>query len=332
VTTLPGAEVMVGSETVEADATGLARFDFPVARVDYMKSATQMQAMVHGRKFLTKYVAGADIELPFSPEDAAGIPTGSNWLRVLGGGKDAVSGERATVWSFGDQGGALLKADGSLELHVLGPPNATVTIEGHTGKADGVGRVTLPFTTAEVLRFIPVGALAAGVMGKRTPVSAEVSVEGKPAVAVPLAANWSQVSGASFRKAFSAPLGGTRGTPSLVLYLASDESLVGLGREAMLSEADVIGIATGAPARKMKSCEGYQAERDGKPVGPVRSVERNGVDEEIVALDAHTGKELGRKSFTADEAQCPSARWMGDRRTFEARPKPAEVTAWLSTL
>ena len=336
VTTLPGAEVMVGTTSLEADGTGLARFDFPIATVSYMKSVKTMQVMVHGRKWLTKFIGGAELELPFSPEDAAAIPSGSSWLRVLGGGKDVVSGERATVWSFVEGGAALLKADGSLELHLLGPPNATVTLEGHKGMADAVGRVTLPFTTEEVLRLIPVGALTARIMGKRVPVSAEVSVEGKPPVAVPLAAYWSAVSAASFRKTFSAvstqPRGGVRRSPSLVLYLAADGNLVGEGREASLSEVDVLGLATGAPARKMKDCEGYQATKAGVPVGSVRSVERNGVDEEIVAIDAHTGKELGRRRFTADEAQCPSMKWTGDRSTFEARPKPEEVTAWLATL
>ena len=336
VTTLPGAEVMVGTTSIEADGTGLARFDFPIATISYMKSVTTMQVVVHGRKWLTKFVGGAQLELPFSPEDAAQIPSGSNWLRVLGGGNDVVSGERATVWSFGEEGGALLKADGSLELHLLGPPNATVTLEGHTAMADALGRVTLPFTTEEVLRLIPVGALTARIMGKPAPVSAAVSVEGKPPVVVRLAAYWSAVSAASFRQAFSAasskPRAGQRGSPSLVLYLASDGNLVGEGREASLSEVDVLGLATGAPARKMEDCEGYQATKAGVPVGAVSAIARNGVDEEIVAIDAHTGKELGRKNFTADEAQCPSMKWSGDRSTFEARPKPAEVTAWLATL
>ena len=69
-----------------------------------------------------------------------------------------------------------------------------------------------------------------------------------------------------------------------------------------------------------------------QPVGPVRSLPREGVDEEVVALDAHTGQELGRKHFTADAARCPSSKWLSDGKTFQARPKPAEVTAWLSTL
>jgi hypothetical protein len=76
---------------------------------------------------------------------------------------------------------------------------------------------------------------------------------------------------------------------------------------------------------------GYRLIEKGKATGEPFSINRDGVDEEIVALDAHTGKELGRKTFSADEDQCPASRWTGSG-TFEARPKPAEVTAWLSGL
>ena len=335
VKTLPGLRARVESTELEADGAGLARFEVPLQRISYMKSSTSMHVIISGRKGLTKYFGNGEVQLPFSPEDAATIPSGSNWLRVLGGGREVVTGEFATVWSFGDQGGALLQKDGSLSLEVLGPPNATITLEGHSVRSDAMGRGTLAFTTEEILGLIPVRALEAGFSGTPAPVKVQVAGEGSAPVLVPLTAMWSQVSGRSFRDRFAAlpsrPLGGEQGSPRLVLYLASDEALHFAGRDGRLRDADVIGLSTGKGPKQMKACGGYRLMDKGTFTGEPFSIDRDGVDEEILALDVHTGKVLGRKMFLADEEQCPSVRWTSER-TYQARPKAENVTAWLSSL
>lgn len=335
VKTLPGLRAQVESTELEADEAGVSRFTIQLKEIDSMKSSLSMHVRVSGRKGLSKYFGTGEVKLPFSPEVAASIPSGSNWLRVLGGGSEVVTGEFATVWSFGDQGGALLQKDGSLSLELLGPRNATITLEGHITKTDAMGLGKLAFTTEEILGLIPVKAIEAGYGGTPAPVKVQVAVDGSAPAAIPLTAMWSQISGRSFRDRFEAlpsrPLGGERGNQRLVLYLASDEGLHFVGRDGRLREADVIGLATGKGPKKMKECGGYRLMDKGIPTGEPFSINREGVDEEIVALDVHTGKELGRKTFSADEEQCPSVRWTGER-TYQARPRAEDVTAWLSHL
>jgi hypothetical protein len=94
---------------------------------------------------------------------------------------------------------------------------------------------------------------------------------------------------------------------------------------------DIVSIGTAAAPRKLGDCDGYRVVREGGEQGSETfSLPREAIDEEVVAWDAHTGKELGRKVFPADDV-CPFSA-TSDQHVLRVRPRGDDVLAWLTGL
>jgi hypothetical protein len=146
---------------------------------------------------------------------------------------------------------------------------------------------------------------------------------------------WSSVSGEPLRARLAAlpqqPMGGERNPERLVVHLDAKGSLSASGRKGLLTTIDIASIGTAQTPRKLADCDGYTVTKDGVDQGGTTfSLPREAIDEEVVATDAHTGKELGRKVFAASD-YCPSFA-TSDQRVLEVRPSQDEVLAWVMAL
>ncbi|MFT3712341.1 MAG: hypothetical protein QM817_32240 [Archangium sp.] len=321
VKTLPGLDVDIESQRGVADENGIARVKLTVASLSYAKTSRDMNVTVRGTKGLTKYFTSSRIALPFSPEVAEKLPAGDAWLRILGGGPQGVSG--GTLWFFGPEvGGALLAADGSLALQVLSSPGAKVRVAGHEATADEMGKSELKFAASEVFGLITIDQL-----GATSGEDVEASVNGKP---VALHAQWT-LEGKQLRPQLEKPLGGERASEPMTLFFNARGTLFGGGRTGKLSSVDVVAFGTEQAERKVAACGGYHLLKPGETAtGAGVSVERVAIDEEVVARDAHTGKELGRKVFAASD-YCPSELPRGES-VLKTNISVDEVNTWLKTL
>jgi hypothetical protein len=90
---------------------------------------------------------------------------------------------------------------------------------------------------------------------------------------------------------------------------------------------DVVSIGTGQAPRKLSDCDGYTVVTNGVEGKATFSLPREAIDEEVVAWDAHTGKELGRKLFPA-EGYCPFSA-TSDQSSLQVWPSDDDVLAWL---
>lgn len=330
--TEPGIEVDVSGVAATADDQGVARVVVPVERLSYMGGSTDLHVMAMGGNFISSYFGDATIELPFSPADAAKVGDATHWVKI-GSGPKAVSG--GTLWSFGDAGGALMNDDGSLTLALQAPAKATVTLLDRTAVTGEDGRGAIEFTAAETLALVPSEALMGGYgSAPDTALTAKVTLADGTAKDLPLRAQWSSVSGESLRARLTAlpsqPLPGERNAERLVVHLDAQSRLYASGRKGPLSTMDIVSIGTAKAPRKLSDCDGYRVVKDGVEGTDTFSLPREAIDEEVVAWDAHTGKELGRKLFAAAD-YCPFSA-TSDQRVLEVRPSGEDVVAWLTGL
>ena len=309
VSTLSGLRVDVNGRATDADSAGKARIELRVAQLDYMKNATEVRVSASGRVGLGKYFGSKELRLPCSPEDAAILPKGEDWVKVLGGSSKAVSG--GSLWLFKlrgkDAGGALLDADGSLELQLLTAPNVKVTFAGHEAVANELGRSSVQFTTEEVMQLLPAPMLS-GEYASGSKVSVTVGRNGKKE---DLAFEGEWRPGAQLipflERLRTGKRPGERKSPALVISLDSRKQLLHAGREGPVADVDVVAFGTAKPPRDVAPCEGYVSLRPGeKPAANAKGItlQRQAIDEEFVAIDVHSGAELGRKTFTAQDF-CP---------------------------
>jgi hypothetical protein len=228
---------------------------------------------------------------------------------------------------FEKAGGAYTNKTGGLDLEVLGPPKAKVTIAGKSTTVSELGKGVLRFDPAEVLAMI-----SSSDVGGYEPYPIEASVQVGEGAAKPVAlkGQWN-VQGAFLRgyieRLVAKPLGGAREAEALVLYVDLRNYAHAVGRKATLATPDVVATGKAQPERKLSDCDGYQMMKDGKPYGEPMSLPRVAIDEEVVAFDAHSGKELGRKVFTARET-CPVEKRSSDA-TLKVYPDSLTVLAWL---
>lgn len=330
--TKPGIEVDVSGIEATTDDQGIARVVVPVERLSYMKGSTDLHVMAMGGNFLSRYFGDGTIELPFSPDDAAKVGDATHWVK-LGSGQNAVSG--GSLWSFGDFGGSLMNSDGSVTVAFQAPAKATVTFLDRTVVMDDAGRGELTFTPAETLGLVSSETLM-GAYGSasETPMGVKVTLADGSTKDLGVSGAWSSVSGEVLRPRLAAlpqdPLGGERNAERLVVHLDASGSLRGSGRKGPLSTIDIASIGTAQAPRKMSECDGYALVKDGVPTSGTFSLPREGIDEEVVAWDAHTGKELARKVFPADDYCPPDAR--SDQSTLQVHPRHEDVLTWLMAL
>jgi len=331
-TTKPGIEVDVSGIVGTTDDQGVARVTVPVDRLSYMGGATDLHVTVFGGNFVSSYFGDGVIELPFSPADAAKIGDATHWVKI-GSGPRAISG--GTLWNFGDAGGALMNDDGSLTIALQAPANATVTLLERTVVIGEDGRGAIEFTAPEILALVPSDALMGGYgSAPEVPITAKVTLADGSAKDLPLTTQWSSVSGEALRARLTAvptePLPGERNAERLVVHLDPQNHLRAGGRKGPLSTMDIVAIGTAQAPRKLSDCDGYQLVKNGEEGSGTFSLPREAIDEEVVAWDAHTGKELGRKVFPAED-YCPFSA-TSDQRVLEVRPSSDDVVAWLSGL
>ena len=328
-TTKPGIEVDVSGIVATTDDQGVARLTVPVERLSYMGGTTDLHVTVFGGNFISSYFGDGVITLPFSPNDAAKLGDATHWVKI-GSGPRAASG--GTLWDFGDAGGALMNDDGSLTIGLQAPAKATVTLLERTVVMDEDGRGAIEFTAAEIFDRLPSEALMGGA--PETPVTAKVTLADGSAKDLPLTTQWMFVGGESLRARLTAlptePLPGQRNAERLVVHLDAQNRLYAAGRKGPLSTIDIASIGTPQAPRKLSDCDGYRVVKDGVEGESTFSLPREAIDEEVVAWDAHTGKELGRKLFAAED-YCPFSA-TSDQRVLEVRPSGDDVVAWLSGL
>lgn len=328
----PGIEIDVSGIAATTDDQGVAKLVVPVERLEYMGGTTDLHVMAIGGNFLRSYFGDTVITLPFSPADAAKLGDATHWVKI-GSGPQAVSG--GSLWSFGDVGGALMNADGSVTVAFQAPAKATVSFLDRTVAISDDGRGELTFTPEETLALISSESLMGGYgSAPDTPVPVKVTLADGSAKDIPVSGKWSSVSGDPLRARLTAlpqqPLGGAPNPERLVVHLDAEAHLHASGRKGPLSTMDIASIGTAQAPRKLSDCDGYRVVKDGVEGTETFSLPREAIDEEVVAWDAHTGKELGRKVFAAAD-YCPGSA-TSDQRTLEVRPSDDDVLAWLTTL
>lgn len=326
VKTRAGLKVNAGSASATADDQGVAKLEVKPSDIQYLGDSRNLNLDARGGGPITSYYAFGEVELPFSPKEAADRPEGDDWLKIQGGGDD-IDQDAGALWLFDKAGGAYTNKKGGLDLEVLGPPKAKLTIAGKSTTADELGKGVLRFEPAEVLVMIP----SSDVGGYEPyPVEASVQVGDGPAKAVALKAQWN-VRGpflrAHIERLVAKPLGGAREAEALILYVDLRDFAHAVGRKGTLGAPDVVATGKAQPERKLSDCDGYQRMKDGKPHGEPMSLPRVAIDEEVVAYDARTGKELARKVFTARET-CPVEKRSSDA-TLKVYPESLTVLAWL---
>ncbi len=331
VQTKPGLEVEVSGQRAVADEQGVARVVVSVERLSFMGGSTDLHVMVHGGNFLRRSFGDGTVELPFSPADAEKVGDATHWVKIASG-PEAPSG--GSLWSFGDAGGALMNADASLTIALQAPAKATVALLDRTAVMDEQGRGAITLTAEETLAFVPSEAVGAFGSAPKTAVTAKVTLADGSAQELPLTAQWMSVSGDVLRGRLTAlpkaPLPGQRSAEPLALHLSAEGRLYAGGRKGMLSTIDLVSIGTAQPPRKLSDCDGYKVIIDGVEGKDTFSLPREALDEEVVAWDAHTGKELGRKVFPAAD-YCPVSA-TSDQTSLQVRPSGDDVLAWLTTL
>jgi hypothetical protein len=333
VKTLPGLVADISAVKATADAKGVARVVVPLERLSYMKNFNVTHVEVRGRSGLKSLYANVELKLPFTPEEAAKLPSEPTWIRVLGGGPKQVSG--GSLWSFGKAGAALMSDDAGITLELLAPPKATVVVLGKSVAVDALGRGSVTFSPEETLGLISSEAVRGGYgSAPDEPVQASVALPGAAAVPVPLAAKWNGVDGKILRPRLVAlrdkPLKGARAPAPLVVYLDPTDRLHAEGRAGRLATMDLVAFGTPKPERKMKDCAGYKAHYKGKAEGEAFSLPRVGIDEEVVVVDTHSGKEVGRQLFPADD-YCPIEK-PKSAAALQVRPNRDTILAWARKL
>lgn len=328
----PGIEVAVSGIEATTDDHGIARVTVPVERLSYMGGSTDLHVMAMGGNFLSRYYGDGVIELPFSPSDAARLGDATHWVK-LGSGHDAVSG--GSLWSFGDFGGSLMNPDGSVTVTFQAPARATVSFLDRTVVMDETGRGEITFTPEETLGLVSSETLMGGYgSATEVPMGVKVTLADGSTEELAVKGAWASVDGEILRARLTAlpqkPLGGERNAERLVVHLDARGGLHGSGRKGPLSTIDIASIGTAQAPRKLADCDGYTLVKDGVPTGGTFSLPREGIDEEVVAWDAHTGKELGRKVFPASD-HCPSDARSG-QSTLQTHPRDEDVLAWLMSL
>jgi hypothetical protein len=331
--TKPGIEVDVSGVSATTDDQGIARLVVPVERLSYMGGATDLNIMAIGGNFVSSYAGFGTVELPFSPNDAAKVGDATHWVK-FGSGQNAVSG--GSLWSFGDMGGSLMNADGSVTVAFQAPAKSTVSFLDRTVAISDDGRGEITFTPEETLGLVSSESLMGGYgSAPAVPVPVKLTLADGSAKDMAVSGAWSSVSGEPLRARLAAlpqqPMGGERNPERLVVHLDAKGSLSASGRKGLLTTIDIASIGTAQTPRKLADCDGYTVTKDGVDQGGTTfSLPREAIDEEVVATDAHTGKELGRKVFAASD-YCPSFA-TSDQRVLEVRPSQDEVLAWVMAL
>ncbi len=326
VKTRAGLKVNAGSASATADDQGVAKLEVKPSDIQYLGDMRELSLDARGGGMLTSYYAFGKVELPFSPKEAAERPEGDDWLKIQGGGDD-IDQDGGALWLFEKAGGAYTNKLGGLDLEVLAAPKAKVRLAGKSASADELGKLVLRFEPAEVLAMIP-----AADVGGYEPYALEASVQvgDGPVKPVALKGQWN-VRGPFLRRHIEGlvakPLGGAREAEALILYVDLRDFAHAVGRKGTLAAPDVVATGKAQPERKLSDCDGYQMMKDGKPYGEPMSLPRVAIDEEVVAYDARTGKELARKVFAAREI-CPIEK-RSSEATLKVYPDSLTVLAWL---
>ncbi len=323
----PGIEVGVSGVKATTDDQGVAQLVVPVERLSYMGGSTDLNVTAMGGNFVSSYFGSGTVKLPFSPEDATKLGDKTHWVKI-GSGPNGVSG--GTLWSFGDMGGALMNPDGSVTVGFQAPPKSTVTFLDRTIVMSDDGHGELTFTTTEILGLIPSEGLMGGYSSApETPVPVKVTLADNSAQDLAVTGQWLLASGAPLRAHLAAlpqrPMGGERSAELLVVYLDARDGLSASGRKGPLTTIDIASLGTAQAPRKLSDCDGYTLKKDGVAQGESFSITREGIDELVVAWDAHTGKELSRKLFPAEE-HCPLE--VQGQASFKTHPRRDDVLAW----
>lgn len=330
ITTLPGLAVEYGDHQVEADESGVAHVEITVDELSYAKDAHDLTFMVRGRKLLTSYFGQVDVELPFTPKEAGELPDAPHWLKITGGDPGKPHGK--LLLSAGDAGNVYDLDDGGYTMRLLGPGGATVTLLGKTATLDGHGRGEISISAAEMRSHIPSSAFFTGGSDKRVEAPKVVLADGTTGTANLELSFTSYGAGPEFQSWLSelktAPRGGSSATPPMLLFLDGQGYLNAAGRVGPIETVDRVAFGTVQTPRKLSDCDGYV--REGVDDDTPTSLPRQAIDEEVVVHDAHTGAELGRKTFAPVDF-CPVELRKGDH-ILEIRPMAADITAWALSL
>ncbi len=333
VKTLPGLEVDVRGTRAVAGPDGVARVTVRVDALMYWGRSDGVVVVAKGRRWLTEYVGIESVRLPFSPVVAKTLPKDGPWMRIDCGAHHVFDDEACL--RFGPGCGAMMDADGGLTVRFLAPKEAEVTLLGKRATADALGTGSVELSPAEVLATIPSWAVSGGAAaGSDEALEASVALAGAAPERVALAGRWTWVSGKLLRPTLGAvrerPLGGAREAQALIVYLSARDRAYTAGRTGRLSTTDRVALGTGRPGRAMSRCDGHQLLEGGVPVGETFSLERLGIDEEVVVLDARSGEELGRRVFAAEE-RCPASKHSAER-VLHVSPDAGQVLAWAAEL
>jgi len=323
----PEIEVSVaGGVKATTDAKGFARLEVPLERLAHRKNTQSLQVRVRGDSLLTETFGFADAELPIAPGRLLELPEARHWIRVTGSARPEPT---SISWSFGDAGSTNLSPDGSLAMALLAPPKATIEMLGRKVVSDGFGRAELVFSPEQVRSLVDASAFFFRAEKKAEPLKVDLTLADGEAAELELQGQWF---GFGDEKLFRPWLEGIRQSPSsgepaaepLLLYLDSEDKLHAAGRAGALATVDRVALGEAQPPREMSPCSGYKARGDrGKPAV---TLERRGIDEVVVVFDAHSGEELGRRTFAAQD-YCPLELPAGESQ-LEVRPATEKVLAW----
>ncbi len=333
VKTLPGLSAEVSGVEAVADTSGLAKVVVPVERLSYMGGSVETAATARGRSGIKKYYGRASFSLPFSPDQAKKLPTEPFFVRVVGGGPKQISG--GSLWSFGTAGGALMEQGGGITLRLLAPPKSKVVFGGKTVTMDAFGSGSVVFSPQETIGTLWSDALDGYGASQARPFTVTITRADGGSKELSLPAKWTDFSVENARPWIQglakSPLGGARQGEVMAIYLASRGRLTRSGRIGLMSTLDIAVTAQPKPSRKLKDCDGYVlVDSKGNSGGGSFSLPREAIDEEVIAIDAHTGKELGRKEFPAEE-HCPVEKRTKDA-ALKVYPDAKVVLAWASKL
>lgn len=327
VRTAPELEASVsGGGKATTDAEGFARLEVPLERLAHRKNALSLQVTVRGDSLLTDIFGYGEAELPIAPGRLLELPEASHWIRVTGSARPEPT---SISWSFGDAGSTNLSPDGSLAMALLAPPKASIEMLGRKVVSDAFGRAELVFSPEQARGMVDASAFFFRAEKKAKPVEVVLKPAGGEAAAIELQGQWF---GYGDEKLFRPwleqlrqnPLSGEAAAEPLLLYLDSEDKLHAAGRAGALATVDRVALGEAQPPRQMSPCSGYKARGDrGKAVA---TLPRRGIDEVVVVFDAHSGEQLGRRTFAARD-HCPVELPAGESQ-LEVRPATEKVLAW----
>jgi hypothetical protein len=322
----PDMTVLEGVEVFgRTDGEGKARVTIPLSEFEGMMSANFVSLRVGRSSMGFRKTGSVTVRLPMEIGKAAKLPREEGaWLRLVDGPTNDVGDAWLTVnGTFGSASVRYAKSDGRVRVRLMAPRGARVVVDGVPVSLDEAGLGEVPVSFDRLLTVLSTWTMP--------PLSlqATVTAAGKTTEGVIVLAPIAPPPEETRHRLEAIRAGQPLRSPPhegrvMAAYLPGDQGVHFKGG-APLSEIDVVVYGTSKPEVPMPDCTDYvQVGQDGKkhPMGPVK---RWGSDEEVVAVDARTGKELKRSTFPAMPG-CPTGIKANER--VVSRPWPDDVLAW----